>query len=504
MYKIMIIEDEQIERETLYKIIQDGFPECRELYAAKNGKEALTMFEEYHPDIILADINIPGINGLEVIRRIRKTESEVGFLILSSYNYFEYAQEAIRLGVEDFILKPYTIDHLKEALHKTMEHLTQKQNEKKHQSDLLEKIEKITPVVENECLFAILSDEDELVLRKNLRLLSPRICSGFCFIIHSSHYDQSYMETVSSGFKQLGFRCLKELFHELQIFFILAERAIVQEDIQHLEDYIEKLRVDTFEFGIGPIVNELALFHHSFHMARERIGSMESVSVQLLQDHEGKGSTDIGLDKIVAQFLIIFQKMDEEGLKKAVHQLCLTLIPHERAQIVQEVSALFAKLRSALQEEYVHIDLQGIEIVPLQISTNIHQEVPLYLHMQMHRLYDPIVEERFRNTNQLVRQAVRYIDANYRRQITLSDMADALQISPFYLSKLLNTSLHKTFTELVSERRVEASKELLKSGKRIKEIAYEVGFQGQNYFTKIFKKYTGLTPKMYKNSFDDK
>ena len=128
----------------------------------------------------------------------------------------------------------------------------------------------------------------------------------------------------------------------------------------------------------------------------------------------------------------------------------------------------------------------------------------MYLHMQMHRLYDPIVEERFRNTNQLVRQAVRYIDANYRKQITLSDMADALQVSPFYLSKLLNNSLHKTFTELVSERRVEASKELLKSGKRIKEIAYEVGFQGQNYFTKIFKKYTGVTPKMYKNSFDDK
>ena len=126
------------------------------------------------------------------------------------------------------------------------------------------------------------------------------------------------------------------------------------------------------------------------------------------------------------------------------------------------------------------------------------------LHMQMHRLYDPIVEERFRNTNQLVRQAVRYIDANYRKQITLSDMADALQVSPFYLSKLLNNSLHKTFTELVSERRGEASKELLKSGKRIKEIAYEVGFQGQNYFTKIFKKYTGVTPKMYKNSFDDK
>lgn len=504
MYKIMIIEDEQIERETLYKIIQDGFPQCQELYAAKNGREALSMFEEHQPDIILADINIPGINGLEVIRRIRKTGSEAEFLILSSYNYFEYAQEAIRLGVEDFILKPYTIDHLKDALHKAMEHLQQKQDEKKHQSDLLEKIEKITPVVENECLFAILSNEDELVLRKNLRLLSPRICSGFCFIIHSSHYDQSYMNRVSSGFIQLGFRCLKELFHELQIFYILAERAIGQEDIQHLEGYIKELKSDAFDFGIGPIVNDIALFHHSFQMARDHIGSSDAICAQLLQDSEGDYSPDIDMDKIVAQFTAIFQKMDEEGLKKSIHQLCLSLIPHERKQIMKEVASLFEKLRDALQREYADIDLQGIEIAPLQISTNIHQEVPLYLHMQMHRLYDPIVEERFRNTNQLVRQAVRYIDANYRKQITLGDMADALQVSPFYLSKLLNNSLHKTFTELVSERRVEASKELLKSGKRIKEIAYEVGFQGQNYFTKIFKKYTGVTPKMYKNSFDDK
>ena len=504
MYKIMIIEDEQIERETLYKIIQEGFPECQELYAAKNGKEALTLFEAHHPDIVLADINIPGINGLEVIRRIRQTRQEVEFLILSSYNYCEYAQEAIRLGVEDFILKPYTIDHLRDALQKTMEHLQQKQDEKRHQSDLLEKIERITPVVENECLFAILSNEDELVLRKNLRLLSPRICSGFCFIIRSSHYDQAYMEKVATGFIQLGFRCLKELFHELQIFYILAERAIGQEELQQLEDYITALQSDSFAFGIGPIVNDIALFHHSFQMARDRIGAQEPLCFQLLQDSNNACRADIDLDKIVAQFVSIFQKMDEEGLKKAVHQLCLTLIPHERKQIVQEVADLFEKLRDTLQREYAHIDLQKIAIAPLQISTNIHQEVPLYLHMQMHRLYDPIVEERFRNTNQLVRQAVRYIDANYRKQITLGDMADALQISPFYLSKLLNNSLHKTFTELVSERRVEASKELLKSGKRIKEIAYEVGFQGQNYFTKIFKKYTGVTPKMYKNSFDDK
>ena len=107
MYKILIIEDEQIERETLYKILHDNFT-LKGLYMAKNGKEALDVFEREKPEIVLADINIPGINGLEVIRRIKQQQQDTSFLVLSSYNYFEYAQEAIRLGVSDFILNHTT------------------------------------------------------------------------------------------------------------------------------------------------------------------------------------------------------------------------------------------------------------------------------------------------------------------------------------------------------------------------------------------------------------
>ena len=112
------------------------------------------------------------------------------------------------------------------------------------------------------------------------------------------------------------------------------------------------MQSDSFAFGIGPIVNDIALFHHSFQMARDRIGAQEPLCFQLLQDSNNACRADIDLDKIVAQFVSIFQKMDEEGLKKAVHQLCLTLIPHERKQIVQEVADLFEKLRDTLQREY--------------------------------------------------------------------------------------------------------------------------------------------------------
>lgn len=498
---IMIIEDEQIERETLYKILQEEFSECEEIYAARNGREALALFELHHPDIILADINIPGINGLEVIRRIKQEHSDVEFLILSSYNYFEYAQEAIRLGVNDFILKPYNLTHLKEAVRKLMNHIQRKEDEKKRRSELLEKIEKITPVLETECLYAILSNEEELVLRKKLRMLNPRICSGFCFIVKSARYDPTHNEEIAAGFRQLGFRCLKELFHELQIFYILAERAIEQNDIKRLCAYMEDLR-NQYVCGIGPIENQAAKFHASYQAARERIGDDSEIASLLIHKDAQQQEESLDMEAWAKTFFQIMQRMDEEGLKKAMHQMTLRLLPQTKEQITEAVKQLFHTLQDLLQEEYPQLHFDAFHIEPLSIMNNVHQEVPLYLHMQLHRFYDPIVEERFKNTNQLVRQALRYIDANYRRQITLSDIANALQVSPFYLSKLLNTSLHKTFTELVSEKRVEAAKELLRDGKRIKEIAFEVGFQGQNYFTKIFKKYTGMTPKIYKNTFE--
>lgn len=502
MYKVMIIEDEQIERETLQQIIEEYIPQCVPVLAAKNGREALQLYEEHHPDIVLADINIPGINGLDVIRRIKEDSADTEFLILSSYNYFEYAQEAIRLGVDDFILKPYNIEHLKEAVEKVILHIQQKKDEMLNQNELLDKIEKITPVLENDCLFGILSNENERVLRRSLRLLDPTICSGFCYLIKSAHYDSAYIQEVSDAFKTLGYRPMKELFHGLKIFFVLSDHVIEKKEVLRIAEVMQDIKREDCQYGIGPIVHDIAKFHHSFIVARDRVGVELPVLEQLVNEsHESEQMDDV--NQLCEAFLPIFQKMDEEGLKREITQLALRFMQKDKDQIQEEVPAFLEELKERANAEYPAADLLSVVFPPLHITNNIHQEVSLYLHLNMHKIYDRIVEERFKNTNLLVKQAIRYIDQNYRRQITLSDMADALHVSPYYVSKLLNNTLNKTFTELIAERRVEASKELLKTNKRIKEIAYEVGFQGQNYFTKIFKKYTGVTPKTYKNTFEE-
>ena len=108
MYKIMIVEDEKIERDHLVRVIESLKLPLQAVLTATNGEEGITIFNRYHPDIIIADINMPIMDGLTMIELVKQRNPDTVCFILSSYNYFTYAQKALRLGVIDFILKHFT------------------------------------------------------------------------------------------------------------------------------------------------------------------------------------------------------------------------------------------------------------------------------------------------------------------------------------------------------------------------------------------------------------
>lgn len=489
MTRILVIEDEQIERETLVNILEKGIAHV-ELFAAKNGSEALQLYEKKRPSIILADINIPQISGLEVIRRIKEYHDDCEFLILSSYNYFHYAQEAIRLGVEDFILKPYNINDLVNAV----THIIQKQNTKSKEqaarSELMEKLEKYTPIMENECFYSILSNEDELMLKQKLQLLDKHIISGFCVIC----IDKSTQERIMEDMKKRGYRILHGQLHGEYILFIFFDHPIYPSEEKEVSGYFQTLEEMSGKLRIGSLEKDINMYE-SYRMAKQN----EMQDFANLQDTTKKEGHD--REQLIEQMIQAFDELDEDKVKMLIASYAQLVLSKEKDQMNEDIQLLMDNLLIHLKDTYDQIELSAIASNPIT-SVNF-QELMLYLQMNVMSYYQTMSVYRFKNTNQLVRQALKFIDTNYRRPITLNDMAEALHVSPFYISKLLNTSMKKTFTELISERRVEASKELLKTNKRIKEIAYEVGFQGQNYFTKIFKKYTGVTPKVYKNTFEN-
>ena len=139
MYKLMIADDEPLIRRGIKQLIDLSSLQIGEIYEASTGDEALKVFEEFEPEIVLMDINMPKIDGLSVAKKIKSINSATKIAIITGYNYFDYAQTAIKIGVEDYILKPISKKDVSEIIVKLVSSLQEKKKDKEIEK-VLEKI----------------------------------------------------------------------------------------------------------------------------------------------------------------------------------------------------------------------------------------------------------------------------------------------------------------------------------------------------------------------------
>lgn len=150
MLKLLIVDDEQIEREGLQVILQKAFPDI-EIHQAKNGKIAVQAAAELNPDLVMMDIQMPGMNGLEAIQQITSTNPFIKFVMITAFDMFDYARQAIKLGVKDYLLKPSRVSEIEETVGKVLKEITEERRS-------LEVLEKTLPLVETDVVTQLLFD----------------------------------------------------------------------------------------------------------------------------------------------------------------------------------------------------------------------------------------------------------------------------------------------------------------------------------------------------------
>jgi two-component system response regulator YesN len=192
-------------------------------------------------------------------------------------------------------------------------------------------------------------------------------------------------------------------------------------------------------------------------------------------------------------------------MEKLVEEICLVLMSGNEFYAAREeayklIILLDQELKKALpvMEPRTGADAVIADTVILKASEPRHLEICLLSHIK--RLSLLAHEMRDQNKNYFVDRAVMYIKANYQKEISLGSIAKEINVSPYYLSKLFRKYTGKTCTELIAEERIEAAKRLLVQNFSSKETCFRVGFNSQNYFVKIFKKYVGVTPGEYRNT----
>lgn len=530
MYKVMIADDEKIAIDSLKYIIEKNFNEVEVISTARSGREAIEKVEEAVPDIIFMDIRMPGINGIEAIREIKKQHRQIVVIILTAFDQFDFAKEAVNLGVMEYLLKPVNRIKVVEVVNKAISMIKAEKEKRRVELELKEKLEFVVPILENGLIYSIiLFDDNGRELLHYKRIFEIEESGGYImtvefgdeenggglenkigYSVRSQNFYPFFRDAVTSLFK-----CIvgPVMLNRIVVFIPddcgndefssrLDAVACAESLLKRLS---EKLNC-SFKIGIGRAYNSFELLPTSYEESLRALHFLQSGGVMHFMDIVSGNSGGTGYpaqkEKVLLQkvsagdaaesvnaFNFIFDWLiGEYGLQPLKLKNKLLEIVFLINRMSWEYDMTYEIYGSAVLEEILPID----DPVELRLwCRNIVEKAAM--HMSSYREL---------KTGGLAGQAKEYIKANYSRQITLEDVARDINVSPQYLSKLFKDETGENFIDYLTCIRIKIAKKLLESSdKSIKEISYSIGYSDPNYFSRIFKKIVGVTPTEYKEDF---
>ncbi|MDF2984669.1 MAG: hypothetical protein K0R50_179 [Eubacterium sp.] len=530
MYRLLIADDEQIVIDSLTFIVNKSFPNVFSIESARSGREAIEKAERFIPDIIFMDINMPGINGIEAIRELRHGLRECIFIILTAFDQFDFAKDALKLGVSEYLLKPVNRDKIISTLQKSMDDVEKERTKRKKELDLKEKLENILPVLENGFIYSMLFLEDNTTELENYRnIFEIEEDGGYIMTIEFAQTNDCghMVNRIGLSIKSQSFYpYLRDILKSRCRCFVgpaILNRIIVYIPVNtgtdeysrrleavNIAEYIYhqlSMKIDAdFYIGIGRSYSSF----DSIYMSYEE-------SLRAIRFMNGKGIlhiADIPIEKElpVEKYPVSREKLLLEkaalGERDASVQAFSHIFEWLQIEYYGSVNKIRAKLIelmiliSRLANDYsVTQNLDCIDFISELQTLDTVSELKYWCLQRIEFVTKSISEAREKKTNSLIAKAVDFIKENYRKEITLEDVSREVNLSPHYFSKLFKDEMGENFIDYLTTLRINTAKEIMKSSlMSVKEICYEIGYGDPNYFSRIFKKAVGITPTEYRDS----
>lgn len=533
MIKIFLVEDEVIIRNGIKNSIdweKEGYEFSGE---ASDGELAYPMILKERPDILITDIRMPFMDGLELSRMVKEALPNIKILILSGYNDFKYAKEAIHLGITEYLLKPISSVKLLETLSEIAKQVERDQEEQRlkeqYQKDNQEnmenqKIKLFTALVSGNLSLGNAVDTAK-VLGMNL---SARIYNVMLFKVSMKINDYKSSDEAMEVFKEIENVNLvipDTYFFRRGVegwaFLVPAEneedeRAKMEQLKKYLSGILEKYPEIEYFGGIGQPVHRLRELGSSYETAgvvfatrfvKDSRQILTSDDVKSMHENEpfNVQSLDVmernrtrmekflsnGTQEEVESFLgAYFAEMPKENLQSSLMRQYITMDMYI-------VASSFCEKLGVPQKEREQ-EAQGLERVLQQMSS----EDSVYTYIR--QLLNDTIERRDTVSgsrySDVIETAKDYITSNYMSdEVSLNTAAAAVNMSPSYFSSVFSREAGRTFVEYLTDVRMDKAKELLMcSSMKTSEIGYEVGYKDPHYFSYIFKKTQLCSPKDYR------
>ncbi len=504
-YYIMVVEDEEIEGNALAMVLRYRCRGIREVRVVGNGVSAIELAKECAPDIVLMDINLPGINGLETIRQMQQICGKTRFVIISAHSQFAYAQEALRLGVYDFLVKPVSAEGLRRVMGEVMRQIehsrTQLEREKIHQ----EKLDAIRPVLESDCVFSIASMRSNTPLGVIFDFMQMEVNAGYVFLICGFGQGSTILHVVKSQMRGIGATCIGEIINGLCVFVALSEQPVLRGRV-----------VDTMRY----IADALHSRQLRCHMG---VGNM-AISADGLRKSYDQGVAAVRYAAAHGERMVFHDEMPDSCDSRVINindpaaRICKYLRAGDCGRMEEELRRFFVGLQLSGEPEFQMLDrarwLYAVvygSFPELAASTPLLPTEKVMACRDLQMLCDMLAavfiemsnqikeQDNSAQSNQTITAVIQIVSQRYMENLSLETIASELNFSVFYLSKLFKRQTGETFTEYLTKYRIEKAKSFLAEGKMsVKEIAFATGYNSQGYFSKIFRKYTGVSPTEYR------
>lgn len=528
--KILVVDDEQVMLDSIQRILAQETDILLE--TARTGREAIDKVQTFHPDLVMMDIKMPGINGLEALSEIRRLDQNVVLVILSAYDNFNYAQEAIKNDVFEYLLKPINKTRIMELIRKVQHHIVQRHFSRLEELKIREKYQKSLPLIENEFIHALIKGLDETGCMEYQELLGVQFQAGFFVAvsyftevdsldenIELQYQTKSKIAALAEEIRHL-FPCFVGMKINLLVIFIpvsnyLSSNQQEMRDIQ--EGYLLKIRqrLDTyrlsvkFRVGVGSIYTHSLEYRKSYHEALQALDSYTQSDFCYYRDIEFHPQYDWEPE---------FEGYMEEILEgvrfghvKRVESLCQNLSSKFTVKTDLERDRLLCYLLELILSAYrvskkavkskdfaEHFPLGYQELLKiLDCSTDL-EELFDEIKLRILNLTDYVQKSLSFHIKASILKAKEIIDHNYHQNLTLEEIARSVSISPFYFCRLFREELGVSFTEYLTKVRLGKAVDLLAQGLSVKECCFALGYNDPNYFSRIFRKYYQVSPSEYR------
>ena len=524
MFNILVTDDEQIVIDSLSFIISKNFGNEAKVFTALSGTEAIEIVMKENIAIMFMDINMPGLSGLETVSVITKLKPNIVFVILSAFDRFQYAQEAINLGAYKYITKPVNRNIVIETIRGAMQLVEEKQGKLSADMELHKKLDMVSPMIENDFIYAcIYNNEKAIDLSSYLEYfnLSENPWVFCCFEFPNINSDNQYSTYLKiHELLNTEHRCLVSSFmmNRIVVFYpIFSENPAYSEIQEQMKKLYTSLSYNIsagIRAGISSIFSDKNQLQASYAQALSALNRSDSGGGLIFSDNTAssenpeasadreaagkKGGTDEFKKQIISKlstgdssgvkaFLELFtsemisRKLPIDKIKNSFFELIVTANNTTREQNKNFTSSTFDNAFATLSAE------NDIKLIKEFAQT--------FLMECSHAVSSVKKAEE----NPIIKKVCSYVDENLSSDISLDTAADFAGVSPFYLSKLFKEEKGETFINYISDKRLEKSRQLLEQTElSIKEITAEVGYNDQNYFSRIFKNKYGLSPKEYR------